>query len=595
LNADGTSGIAVENGAGSNRLVRFDPRTGEVSALREFDPNVHWAEPRWSPRGDLIAVSRWSAGGRYDVVVLDPAGRVIEEVTHGVGINGSPAWSPDGRWVVFSSDRSGIANLYAYDRQRAKLLQLSNVLTGAFQPDVSPDGHAVVFSAYHHDGFHIEAMPFDTAALREPSPARLPQLPASAQPQLSTATRAAAVPTGASIDTSTTAPGPYRAARSLAPTWWMPLVLDQESGTFLGASSGGEDLVGRHAWSGWAALATSTARLAGGAWYGYRGIPPIAGTRLQPSLQLSAAREWDRLSSPAQPGDPYVEEREDVLGARAVLLHRRYRSITSVGLGGELVSRRRLLIDAPGRRLLDPADALYGASASMLFSNARSYPFSMSAEDGITVQLGAGQWWDRSPGSGVSAEGDTVRFDASEREFSAWSAGYLSLGRVAFANAVLGIRGSALLRDGPGASTAGVGGTSGGSLPFGELLDLGGSRFLPVRGFPPSTRRGTRAWSVSAELRVPLALLASRPRPLPLYLDRLSLAAFADAGNAACATDEACDPMRLGPTLLSAGAELWLETSLLGFGVLLRAGGAAPVQGSDSHAPRWYLQVGAPF
>jgi hemolysin activation/secretion protein len=116
-----------------------------------------------------------------------------------------------------------------------------------------------------------------------------------------------------------------------------------------------------------------------------------------------------------------------------------------------------------------------------------------------------------------------------------------------------------------------------------------------VRGFPASARRGTRAWRASAELRLPLALLTSRPRPLPLYLDRLSLAAFADAGDASCATDEACDPTRLGPALLGAGCELWLETSLLGFEVLLRAGGAAPVRGSDSHAPRWYLQVGAPF
>jgi hypothetical protein len=370
------------------------------------------------------------------------------------------------------------------------------------------------------------------------------------------------------------------------------VLLDGDAGTFLGAATGGVDLVGRHAWDAWLAFSGGE-RGAWGAAYEYRGWAPIAATSLQPALRLAAGREWDRLAAPAAAGEPYVDEREDVLSARTALLHRRFRSSASLGVGGELVSRRRLLFNAPGRRLLDGDDQLLGATLSTFFSNTRSFPFSISEEDGITAQVGLRWRWDQSATTRVTGEGDTLRLDGGERQLSAWSAGYLALGRVAYANAVAALRGSALLRDGPGASTEGVGGTSGGSVAFGDALGLGGGRFLPVRGFPAGARRGTRAWSASAEVRVPLALLAFKPRPLPFYLDRLSAAAFADAGDATCGPDDPCASGRLGETLLAVGGELWLSTSLLGGGMLLRAGCGVPVSGGSG--ARWYLQAGQNF
>src|SRR5690606_32918865 len=111
----------------------------------------------------------------------DTAGSAVV-VTDGFGVNAAPVWSPDGRWILFGSDRSGIPNLYAVDAAAAIRSaanggapapgprQVTNVLTGAFQPDVSPDGRWIAFAAYHHDGFRIERMPFDTAAWRTPAP-----------------------------------------------------------------------------------------------------------------------------------------------------------------------------------------------------------------------------------------------------------------------------------------------------------------------------------------------------------------------------------------------------------------------------------------
>ena len=64
-------------------------------------------------------------------------------MTDDKAIDGAPAWSPDGKYLYFSSDRTGIFNIYAYELETKRLLQVTNVLGGAFSPGPSPDGKSV--------------------------------------------------------------------------------------------------------------------------------------------------------------------------------------------------------------------------------------------------------------------------------------------------------------------------------------------------------------------------------------------------------------------------------------------------------------------
>ena len=62
-----------------------------------------------------------------------------------------------------------------------RLFQVTNVLSGAFQPSVSPDGRRLVFTGFTTDGFDLWTMPFDPASFwpAKPFANARPDAPAS--------------------------------------------------------------------------------------------------------------------------------------------------------------------------------------------------------------------------------------------------------------------------------------------------------------------------------------------------------------------------------------------------------------------------------
>ena len=66
------------------------------------------SSPSWSPSGLMMAFSwRVTETGTYDIYVVEIAtGRIIQ-LTHDARRNEHPYWSPDGRHLVFESNRSG--------------------------------------------------------------------------------------------------------------------------------------------------------------------------------------------------------------------------------------------------------------------------------------------------------------------------------------------------------------------------------------------------------------------------------------------------------------------------------------------------------
>ena len=64
----------------------------------------------------------------------------------------NPAWSPDGQWIVFTSERNGSADLYRVKPDGTGLQRLTTNRAYDDQADVSPDGQKLAFVSTRADG-----------------------------------------------------------------------------------------------------------------------------------------------------------------------------------------------------------------------------------------------------------------------------------------------------------------------------------------------------------------------------------------------------------------------------------------------------------
>jgi Tol biopolymer transport system component len=98
----------------------------------------------WTPDGKIVYGS--NASGGLDVWVMDANGAGQRQLTVDAQPVVKPSVSPDGRFVVFVSWRSGISHLWRMDIDGGNLKQLTDGGAETY-PNVSPDGQWVVYSS----------------------------------------------------------------------------------------------------------------------------------------------------------------------------------------------------------------------------------------------------------------------------------------------------------------------------------------------------------------------------------------------------------------------------------------------------------------
>ena len=614
---DGRRAVAVQEGGGSNALVTVALPSGEVTTLVEGDPDVHWAYPRWSPDGNWIAVVRWERPGLMDIEVLYADGRRHTGVTRDRAVDTAPYWTPDGRTVIWSSDRTGIPNLFGahvFGGGPSGYRQITNVVGGATHPSVDPEGRWIHFASYHADGWHLERIPFAPDDWFPPQPMSprftpgpgtpsapfgVPVLPSEGPPPDPLA----------GLD-STTTPRRYAPFSTLRPHYWSPLYRGAEEGTdmegatrtvfepFVGVLTGGSDLVGRHAYAVAARWAIDGSRFTGSFAYNYAGLG-------DPVLGISAAQAYDATSStigvPDQRGDRhefFVVQRERRLSLSSTFVRQRYRHTTALTLSAGMVAEH-WTVQRPdgsaGPSLLEPDRDFADLRATLSFANTQRRALSFSREDGVRGYVSGRLRRER--GLDADARGVAGR-DRGYGEITGEVSAFKAIGGAGFANHVLATRLSAGGAYGPGADRFhfDVGDAEGTTEQITGLGLFGGSsRLFPLRGYRSGFRSGRFAWSWSAEYRFPIAVLDRGFGAWPLFLDRLHGSLFLDGGNAWGPTlgEPRYDNPRRTP-LWSAGAEASMIVAPLYLrGVGLRFGAGFPLVDGDT--PVFYLRIGNAF
>jgi len=185
VSPDGQTIVCVLVGTGSRRLALVPISGGTPRVLLPDAPGLAYT-PAFSPDGRLIAYSRMKPGGFRDIHIYDLATDTDRPISIDRALDIDPRFSPDGRYLLFSSDRSGINNVYAYELATRRLLQVTNTLSGAFQPAVSPDGRRLVFTGFTSDGFDLWTIPFEPATFQLAKPFANARLDSPADPDAET-------------------------------------------------------------------------------------------------------------------------------------------------------------------------------------------------------------------------------------------------------------------------------------------------------------------------------------------------------------------------------------------------------------------------
>jgi TolB protein len=120
--ADGSSIVFTSEREGSADLFRVKPDGTDLEQLTN-DP-AYDDQAAFSPDGKHLVFVSTRQGGAANLWILDLPDRRARALTTGAGGSFRPAWSPDGKWIAFSSGR-GSDQPFAHGRwERLQLLDL---------------------------------------------------------------------------------------------------------------------------------------------------------------------------------------------------------------------------------------------------------------------------------------------------------------------------------------------------------------------------------------------------------------------------------------------------------------------------------------
>lgn len=100
----------------------------------------------------LLGAAAWPLLRSPDAIDEHPPDRKLWQLTSTGRLDGDPTWSPDGRRVAYSSDRSGNFDIWVQHLSEGSPVRITSNPARDWQPSWAPDGHHVAFRSERNGG-----------------------------------------------------------------------------------------------------------------------------------------------------------------------------------------------------------------------------------------------------------------------------------------------------------------------------------------------------------------------------------------------------------------------------------------------------------
>jgi len=144
MNADGSDQHLVSTGHGRTTCSYFYPDGKHI-----LYSSTHLSSPECPPRPDYSKGYVWGVYSAFRIFYATDRGEILKQLTSAPGYNAEATLSADGKKIVFTSSRDGDLEIYTMNPDGSSVKRLTHQLGYDGGPFFSPDGQWIVYRAHH--------------------------------------------------------------------------------------------------------------------------------------------------------------------------------------------------------------------------------------------------------------------------------------------------------------------------------------------------------------------------------------------------------------------------------------------------------------